>query len=265
MLRLYHGANSVCSVKVRVVLAEKNLAWESHHINLPKGEQFEPEFLKINPRSIVPVLDHDGVLIHESSVISEYLDGLSEHNKLMPSDLVRQAKTRRWGVYTLEYHDSVNTLTFSSYQRKMLLEKPPEELEARWAAMPDQIRVRKIKDLLANGGQSAHVPVAMKRLARMCAEMEDDLATGPWLMGESYSLADALLTAYFFRTECVGLAGLWESRYPRTTDWYERIKARGSFGEAINPWLDEAAMGKIKAAGEETFLADDSYADFLKN
>ena len=40
MLALHHGANSVCSIKVRIVLAEKNLNWESRHIDLPKGEQF---------------------------------------------------------------------------------------------------------------------------------------------------------------------------------------------------------------------------------
>lgn len=263
MLKLYHGANSVCSVKVRIVLAEKDLAWDSHHIDLPSGEQFQPEFLAVNPRAIVPVLDHDGSLIHESTVISEYLDGLSAQNPLLPIDPLLQAKTRRWGVYTLEYHDSVNTLTFSSYQREMLLTKSPQELAARWAAMPDQIKARKLQDLVANGGKSAYVPVAMARLARMCAEMEMELARRPWLMGDSYTLADALLTAYFFRTECVGLSRLWESRYPHTTDWYARIKARPSFAAAIDPWLDEVAMARIKRAGEAAFLADDSFAAFL--
>ncbi|HAO58299.1 MAG TPA: glutathione S-transferase family protein, partial [Alphaproteobacteria bacterium] len=73
MLTLYHGANSVCSIKVRLVLDEKQLDWTGRHIDLPKGEQFSEAFRDINPRSIVPVLDHDGRLIHESSVICEYL------------------------------------------------------------------------------------------------------------------------------------------------------------------------------------------------
>ena len=263
MLRLYHGANSVCSIKVRVVLAEKNLEWEGHHIDLPKGEQFAPEYTKINPRAIVPVLDHDGSLIHESSVICEYLDGLSDENPLMPDCPIKQARTRTWGLYTLEYHESVSTLTFSSYQRNMLLAKPAAELEQRWANMPDQTRARRLQDLLAHGAKSDFVPVAMRRLARMCSEMETSLAEGEWLMGDRYSLADALLTAYFFRIECVGLSRLWESRYPLVTQWYARIKARPSFGMAINPWLDETAIDAITAAGKETFFADDSLAEFL--
>ena len=56
MLTLYHGANSVCSIKARIVLAEKQLEWEGRHVDLPKGEQFHPDYLQINTRSIVPVL-----------------------------------------------------------------------------------------------------------------------------------------------------------------------------------------------------------------
>jgi len=51
MLTLYHGANSVCSVKVRIVLAEKGLEWNSRHIDLPKGEHLGEDYLKINPRA----------------------------------------------------------------------------------------------------------------------------------------------------------------------------------------------------------------------
>ena len=75
----------------------------------------------------------------------------------------------------------------------MLLAKPAEELEARWDAMPDKIRVRKMLDLMENGAHSAHVPVALGRLQRMCAEMEDSLAGGAWLMSRLRAL-DALVT-----------------------------------------------------------------------
>lgn len=145
MLVLYHGANSVCSVKVRIVLAEKGLKWEGRHIDLPKGEHLRPEYLEINPRAVVPVLEHNGALIRESTVICEYLNRLNDSPQLVPSTFLEQARMRVWGINTLEYHDSVNTLTFSSYQRSMLLAKPAEELAARWEAMPDKIdRIRSV-------------------------------------------------------------------------------------------------------------------------
>ena len=263
MLILYHGANSVCSIKVRIVLAEKALDWEGRHIDLPKGEQFHPDFLKVNPRAIVPVLDHDGMLIRESTVISEYLDGLSAHNRLVPADPVAQARTRIWALNTLEYHDSVNTLTFSSYQRRMLLAKPPEELQARWDAMPDKIRVHKTLDLMEHGAGSAYVPVALSRLQRMCAEMEESIGGHDWLMGPDYGLADALVTAYFFRLDCIGLERLWETRFPRVTDWYRRVCDRPSLAAATAPWLDKDAIEKIRTVGRKTFIEDADFPDYL--
>ncbi len=49
MLELYHNDISVCSQKVRLVLAEKGLAWTGHHINFMAGEQTKPEYLALNP------------------------------------------------------------------------------------------------------------------------------------------------------------------------------------------------------------------------
>ena len=54
MLELYHNNISVCAQKVRVVLAEKNVPWTAHHLSFSKGEQLTPEYLKINPRGLVP-------------------------------------------------------------------------------------------------------------------------------------------------------------------------------------------------------------------
>jgi glutathione S-transferase len=50
MLELYHHGSSVCAAKVRFALAEKRLEWTSHYIDLLKGEQFDPDFLAINPK-----------------------------------------------------------------------------------------------------------------------------------------------------------------------------------------------------------------------
>ena len=65
---------SVCAQKVRIVLAEKGVPWTSRYVSLVRGEQLTPEFKKMNPRGLVPVLAHDGNTIVESSVICSYLD-----------------------------------------------------------------------------------------------------------------------------------------------------------------------------------------------
>ena len=74
MLELYHHGSSVCAAKVRLVLAEKNLEWTGHYLDILAGEQFNPDYLKLNPKAVVPTLIHDGEVITESTIICEYID-----------------------------------------------------------------------------------------------------------------------------------------------------------------------------------------------
>ena len=86
MLELYHHGSSVCAAKARLALAEKGLEWKGRYIDILKGEQFEPEFLAVNPRAVVPVLVDGGRVIVESSVICEYLEEKFPDPRLMPDD-----------------------------------------------------------------------------------------------------------------------------------------------------------------------------------
>ena len=74
MLKVYSYFNSICTQKVFITLAEKGLAYDTQNVDLFKNEQFKPEYLKINPKGVVPALDHDGRVVIESSLICEYLD-----------------------------------------------------------------------------------------------------------------------------------------------------------------------------------------------
>ena len=69
MLKVYSFNNSICTQKVFITLAEKGLSYETQNVNLFANEQFTPEYLKINPKGVVPALDHDGQIVIESSLI----------------------------------------------------------------------------------------------------------------------------------------------------------------------------------------------------
>jgi glutathione S-transferase len=56
VLELCHHGTSVCAAKPRIVLAEKKLDWTSRYIDIRKNEQFTPDYLKINPKGVVPTL-----------------------------------------------------------------------------------------------------------------------------------------------------------------------------------------------------------------
>src|ERR1700733_265030 len=72
MLYLYHGTTSVCAIKVRLTLEAKALPGEGEVLWLQRGDQYRPEYLKLNPNALVPTLVHDGKVIIESTVIMEY-------------------------------------------------------------------------------------------------------------------------------------------------------------------------------------------------
>ena len=63
MIELYHHGSSVCAAKVRLTLAEKGVEWKGHYVDILKGDQFSPDYIKLNPKAVVPTLVHDGVPI----------------------------------------------------------------------------------------------------------------------------------------------------------------------------------------------------------
>ena len=93
---LYHHGSSVCAAKVRFAMAEKEMPWEGVYIDILKGEQFEPDYIKLNPKAVVPTLIHDERVILDSTVIIEYLDQLDPDSSLHPTDPVDRANARLW-------------------------------------------------------------------------------------------------------------------------------------------------------------------------
>ncbi|HLW70049.1 MAG TPA: glutathione S-transferase family protein [Candidatus Binataceae bacterium] len=74
MMKLYDFLPCPFGQKVRIVLAEKGLAYELVQIDLAQGEQRKPDFLRLNPFGRVPVLVDEELTIYDSTVIAEYLE-----------------------------------------------------------------------------------------------------------------------------------------------------------------------------------------------
>ena len=87
---------SSCSQKVRMVLAQKNIPWTSQTLDLRRGDQFKPEFVKLNPKAVVPVIEHNGKVLTESNAIMEYLEEVFPDRPLMPGDSGDRAIVRKW-------------------------------------------------------------------------------------------------------------------------------------------------------------------------
>src|SRR6187402_776522 len=99
MLRLYHAWASTCSQKVRLALAEKDLAYDGVVLNLRRFDQLAPEFMAINPRGVVPVLVHDGFVVCESTIINDYLEDAFPGTPLRPADAKGRARVAAWNRF----------------------------------------------------------------------------------------------------------------------------------------------------------------------
>ena len=94
MIRLYTWATPN-GRKVSIMLEEIGLAYEIHPVNLRAGEQFEPEFLAINPNNKIPaIVDTEGpggqpLTLFESGAILVYL--AEKTHRLLP---VKEARER---------------------------------------------------------------------------------------------------------------------------------------------------------------------------
>jgi glutathione S-transferase len=252
MLYLYHGTTSVCAIKARLALAEKNLAWEGEVLDLQRGDQHRPDYAKLNPNHVVPTLVHDGRVVLESTLIIEYLDEAFPAPALMPADPYARAQARLWMKKIDDYlHAACSTVTFAIAFRRGLLKKTPEELAARFAAMPDPAYRERQRLSVEHGVAAPHVPPALAAYDRYIGEMEQALAATPWLAGEAYSLADSAATPYVNRAAMLGLDRLWVGRRPRVEDWFARVRARPSYAGAITRWLTDADRERFDIARDE--------------
>ena len=136
MLRLYHGRTSVCSVKVRLALAEKGVDWESQLMTL-RGDQFDPAYLTLNPNAVVPTIVHNGTVVIESTVIMHYVNDAFPGPRLMPVEATARAKVHMTTKLMDErVHNACTVLTFATVNRPSLLQMKPEDLEADLARTP---------------------------------------------------------------------------------------------------------------------------------
>jgi glutathione S-transferase len=106
-----------------VVLAEKDLAWTEHRIELLKFDHLQPQYLSLNPNGVVPTLVHDGRVMLESSVICQYLDETFPDPALMPADPYARAQARTWlKIFDDVVHGALRQASFELLCRPLLAE-----------------------------------------------------------------------------------------------------------------------------------------------
>jgi len=85
-LTLYGFDASTYVRTVRMLLNEKGAAYDQMPVNVLAGETHEPEHLARHPFGKVPVIDHDGVRIIETSAIARYLNDVLPGKSVIPGN-----------------------------------------------------------------------------------------------------------------------------------------------------------------------------------
>lgn len=258
---LYHHGSSVCAAKVRFAMAEKGMEWDGVYIDILKGEQFAPEYQKINPKSVVPSLVHDGQIILDSTVICEYLDRIAPETNLHPTDPVEYAQARYWTKAVDEdLHPACGAVTFvCSHRHTVARDLGPEGLKKFVASTPEFSVTAdwntKKKIFIRDGFAAPEAPEKIRLYDRYLHKMEDTLNGGDeWLVGNKFSIADIAMTPYVNRLAMMSMSGMWEGgRLPNVEKWFNRIKALPNFKACLIDWVPEDLTNDLRDNGAKSW------------
>lgn len=251
MLKLYHFNNSVCSQKVRLALAEKGIEWEERLVDLFRLEQYEPAYLELNPKGVVPTLVHDGRAVVESTVICEYLDEVFPAPPLRPADPFERARMRVWTKMVDEgLHEGVTALSFAAMFRERLNAMTETERERRFRNIGDPVRRDRHRALHDHGVEAPHVYNAIAAYESAFEKLEAALAEGgEWVLDHGFSLVEVGFAPYAARLEYLTLLDLWLAGRTNVQAWWGRIKARVAYRSALAGPLSATEVEEMASFG----------------
>lgn len=196
MLKLYFGAGG-CSISPHIALRESGLSFELFPVDFSKGKKLEDGrmFSEVSEKNYIPalILD-DGQLLTEGSAIVQYIADLAPASKLAPPNgTLERARLQEWlNFIATELHKAMWPLNLKTIN--------PESVQF-------------VKDRVAT-----RLGYAARHLV------------GPWLMGESFTVADGYMF-YVLRT--------WQKSHGGALpgplgDYYRRLSERPSVRAALN-------------------------------
>jgi glutathione S-transferase len=232
---LYNAPQSTCSQRVRFVLNAKKLPFAEVKLNLLEGDQLKPDYLKLNPNGVVPTLDHDGAIITDSTVITEYLDEVIPDESFTPESPVVRARMRALMHFADEMPAaSVRVPTYNLAFLPRFQKMSREEFIALAESKP--LRREFMMTMGQTGFPKAEMDAALGRLRRSYERMQAEIekSGGPWLLGRHITLADVAIMPALVRMDDLGMSDAWQD-LPRVVAWFEAIRAQPAFAPTYYP------------------------------
>lgn len=209
MALIVYGSNVSPFVrKVRVVLAEKGVAYSLEQVNPFRPG---PDFLAISPLKRIPVLrDTDQPepnTLPDSSVICDYIECKFPTPALYPSDPMQRARA----LWFEEYADSILAATIG----------------------PGLFFERVVKKMMRSETDEALcVKTLTEKLPPLFDYLEKELGTASYFVGNSFSIADITVATMLVNFDHAGET-LDASRWPHLAAFMTRLHERPSFKACI--------------------------------
>jgi GST-like protein len=206
--------------KVLIALEELGLDYQIVWTDISAGDQFDSEYVEVNPNSKVPaIVDHDGpggrrLAIFESGAILLYL--AEKTGRLLPEDPIARQEVLCWLFWQVANQGPMagQAAHFVSHAPKQGIDNP--YARNRYAG----------------------------EVARLYRVMDDRLRDREYLAGE-YSIADI---ATFPWTRVAAGHGVAVADYPNVKAWADRISARPAAKVKISDPREEKARNHVYTA-----------------
>ncbi|MDI1428430.1 glutathione S-transferase family protein [Polyangium sorediatum] len=189
------------AVRTHWALEELGIPYEGVRMDLKAGDQKKPEFLKLNPNGKVPTLVDDGVPYFESAAINIYLgEKYGVAKGLWPkAGTHAHGRAMSWTVWAAASLLNAGT--------RIMINTSPE--------VPDEQKN-------AAQGESAR-----KEFEGLLDLLDAELKDKPYVTGDSFTLADALLAADLWWYQMGVVPSL--ARWPHIQAWTARCMERPAF------------------------------------
>ena len=211
MLTLYHEPISFNSRRVWITMLEKGLEFELVELKLD-GDQFQPDFIALNPFHHIPVLVDDGFRVIESLAILDYLEAKYPNPVMLPTEAQQLAIARMVQmVITNEFNPAISPL---------------------------------FMQLLGIEDDESEIKEARARLATGLSFLEKLLGNSAYYGGDRLSLADifagtVISSLHYFNVSL--------DNYPLLSAWCDRLEQRPAWVQtALNPRHVAASIARAK-------------------
>jgi len=211
-MKLFTYFRSQASFRVRIALNLKGLKREDTFLHLEHGDQYAPEYKKLNPQAVVPTLFDGDLKLFQSLAILEYLEETHAKPPLLPQGAAARAWVRGFALINVADSHPLIVPRVRNYLAGTL--KLSDEQKLAW-----------IQHWLALGLEAMEV---------LLAEHKE---SGRFCHGDAPTMADICLATQVFPARMFKVK---LEPYPRTVGVYETCMAIPAFADAAPPKQPDA-------------------------